>query len=1304
MLSFASQQIPPPAKWQDFELLCCDLWRAIWQDPNTQRNGRQGQPQHGVDVSGRPNQSHLWAGVQCKGKDNYANKLLTEDEVIDEVEKAKRFIPKLSEFIIATTGPKDSKIEELARKITEGHLRDGLFSVHVWGWSDIVARIEDFSDVLEKHYPGMGLNTTALRANIDNLKEMTQAVLEGSTEVKSAIMSLSETIQRSDRYNYAVFSTEILTPEYQAELDHAKDLLTKYRPREALDFLEKLKGRIWIQAAPLVKYRILTNMGSAKLSLNMEEDAAKFLIEALQYNPEDEKALCNAALGYLLTGQLEKAQEYAKKALEKNPANSYAHSVIIQLSSENEDLRDIIEKVPEHYRKLPDVAYAIAHIARKKGLLIQAIKWFKTGVDNNRENNPDLEGALGSTILELLTEDCSLLYTKQLDDSMKEKIDYAVQLLSRAWEQVANTDLRNVRLHWVVNRAVAKRIIGDIDEAIKDIGIALDAEPSNPIYTRHRALLAYENKDSKKAIDLLKKIQFDAETPEAPLLLAEILHDEKRPGEAIPIISDFLKNHPEHPYYEDARRLLIELYIDIKDFKSASEISDEMRAASSTNILNLIDAAKISKNIGNSEAALSLLKESIKYINKDTTFRELLSVANELYFIEQFEEAANIFAKIANKNNNSSITRRLLYSYYRSGETGLALEICQSLREKYGPLEFVSEIESVIYEEIGDLDNAKKVCKEYSSLFPDDFSMKLRLAVVNFRLNNFDAVDTFLNSPIDIIGLSLAACLQIAHLYSTMNYIQKSFEVMYETRRQYINKGDAHVRYIGFFFGGDRENHKWLSASIVGPDTAVCVEDVMGQREWYVIENRKDADIHRKEINVEHPFAQKLMGKSVGEEVILKESPFSKEIGKIIEIKSKFVYALHESLSVHEKLFPETSGLWGIRIGKPEKEGALPEGFQTILDEISRQHDIHLNVERFYREGKLTVGAFAHLIGGNVIDTFGGLISKPDLGIKCCNGNVEERADAANSLASNSQLIVDIISLMTMAGLDAADIIVKSFGKLGVSQSTIDLLKYTIAKRQTMESKGILTIGKEGNQFIRQEISADDVRHSIEYLENILNWVEINCEVLPCKAALNLKRDYKQHLEELLGSSFIDTVLIASEPDKLLYSDDERLRSYARSEFKVQGIWTQVLLMHCVDINALEKAKYNEMIIKLAMSNYYHTSIDADVLMEAARQAKWAPAAPYTTMLQLLSGKRSDESSALIVSTNFLFELWKQPILSEQRDYLILSLLNTITIERNRGMTLNKFAAAVKKRFFLLPIAEKQVLTLIEIWKRINII
>jgi len=96
MPTFFNLQIPPPTNWQEFEALCCDLWRVIWKDPNTQRNGRQGQPQHGVDIFGRPEPGNHWAGIQCKGKDNYTGKLLTEKEVKDEVDKAKSFQPELS--------------------------------------------------------------------------------------------------------------------------------------------------------------------------------------------------------------------------------------------------------------------------------------------------------------------------------------------------------------------------------------------------------------------------------------------------------------------------------------------------------------------------------------------------------------------------------------------------------------------------------------------------------------------------------------------------------------------------------------------------------------------------------------------------------------------------------------------------------------------------------------------------------------------------------------------------------------------------------------------------------------------------------------------------------------------------------------------------------------------------------------------------------------------------------------------------------------------------------------------------------
>ncbi|WP_339699267.1 hypothetical protein [uncultured Marixanthomonas sp.] len=55
-----SQSLPPPDNWKDFERLCKKLWGEIWDCPEITMNGRNGQNQSGIDISGIP-----------KGEDSY---------------------------------------------------------------------------------------------------------------------------------------------------------------------------------------------------------------------------------------------------------------------------------------------------------------------------------------------------------------------------------------------------------------------------------------------------------------------------------------------------------------------------------------------------------------------------------------------------------------------------------------------------------------------------------------------------------------------------------------------------------------------------------------------------------------------------------------------------------------------------------------------------------------------------------------------------------------------------------------------------------------------------------------------------------------------------------------------------------------------------------------------------------------------------------------------------------------------------------------------------------------------------------
>src|ERR1044072_2627284 len=134
-MSAHSETYPPPNNPDDFESLCLDLWKDIWGDIGAAKNGRSGQPQAGVDVYGQT--GGQWIGVQCKQKDGLLRSKVTITELEREVGEGLKFKPKLSRFILATTGAADARVQQRARELTDEHQAKGLFSVEVWAWPKI---------------------------------------------------------------------------------------------------------------------------------------------------------------------------------------------------------------------------------------------------------------------------------------------------------------------------------------------------------------------------------------------------------------------------------------------------------------------------------------------------------------------------------------------------------------------------------------------------------------------------------------------------------------------------------------------------------------------------------------------------------------------------------------------------------------------------------------------------------------------------------------------------------------------------------------------------------------------------------------------------------------------------------------------------------------------------------------------------------------------------------------------------------------------------------------------------------------
>lgn len=126
--------LTPPKNWQDFEELCYLLWSSKW-GPETHKHGRQGQKQDGVDIYGKQYPSNKYSAIQCKGKNGNYGKKLTKTEIDRECKLAKNFKSSLVTFIFATTSPRDTKIQDYCRQLTE--TKKYGFNVDVCFWDDI---------------------------------------------------------------------------------------------------------------------------------------------------------------------------------------------------------------------------------------------------------------------------------------------------------------------------------------------------------------------------------------------------------------------------------------------------------------------------------------------------------------------------------------------------------------------------------------------------------------------------------------------------------------------------------------------------------------------------------------------------------------------------------------------------------------------------------------------------------------------------------------------------------------------------------------------------------------------------------------------------------------------------------------------------------------------------------------------------------------------------------------------------------------------------------------------------------------
>jgi tetratricopeptide (TPR) repeat protein len=1116
-------------------------------------------------------------------------------------------------------------------------------------------------------------------------------------KLKNILHSNKQSIQGNNNIQVGKNYININNDDIPAQIDHSKSLLDNFKPESALEFLEKLKERVWNKGSVtnIDKFRILNNMGSAKMMMVRYEEASSHFIEAFNFNKEDERALSNIAMAYSIKGESERSADYAKEVIKINPEHIYAYCILIQ--NENKNLRELETIIPPKLKDKSDILASLGYKALSQKAYIESTQYFEKAIANDVEDNADYKATLASVKLEMITNQ----YLNLPGLNKKECATESLTLLNSLIDKYQNTELIKYKSQWYLLRGVAKKLVGDIKGAKEDLLRALEYKPDDVIVKRDLALLEFESNESEKGILLLEEIKNNIEIPEVKILLADMYRINKKYKEAEDTILEFIKSNSDRNFVENADRVLEHVYLAKKDFESAEIINKRRKESNSNNILALIDETSVYSSV-DTVRVKAKLKEAVLKIDSNTNPYEKKVLANRCYDLQLYVEAMNLYEMFVNSDEDSQESRRLLNCYFKNEKFEKALKLCKTLRRINKEDVSLIDMQTFILEEIGNFEEAKIIYEEALNMVNHP-SLIIDYANLCLRNNDINKLKELLRKDIDPDVLKMEDRIALAYLYSNNDFNDRFYELMYETRRKFFNDSAVHSSYAGLFLMGGEKNSKLINLEKVTNNSVVFLKR-NDEQKYYILDNREDADLCKQEINDKSSIYNKLIGKKKNDKINLLENDYIKESWEIIEIKSKYIHALHTSMDLINENFPEEKSFQKISIDT-QKNSA--ESLQEILDLMFKDEDKRRkNIEivlKNYKEGKLTIGMIAKFFDKNPIEVWSNFVADTQIGVINNSGSKSDYDLTHLNFIPENGLAIDVIALCTLVNINIIDSFVKVFGKFKITQSTVDVITNLKSELQGIRSKGYMSLGKKEGEYIRIEVTKENIASSISFLEQAMNIINSYCEILP----INPKtiEDFSEYgkYKDLLGKSFIDTVLMSKQENTHIYTDDNNLRGFIFSQFQKTSAWTQFILQYLLTVNAITLQEYNSCVLKLSDLNYYHTSIDSKVLIEKGKQINWIPDYSFINILKILGGNFSDEFPSVIVSANFIFELWNQIVSNEKRNIVLDLLLSNLVKDRYNKNVLLKLKLVLQVKFHLLPIQLDEILSLISIWEERNI-
>ena len=1023
-----------------------------------------------------------------------------------------------------------------------------------------------------------------------------------------------------------VGASDPLEQALDRQVDQYRDLLRAGSAKTALTLFRNLQDELPNTASAKIRFRIKANIGHCYIQMGNFAEAQLWLLEGFDLAPEEANAIANKALAFILADRFADALEICRAALESDPSNQLAASYLLQAAVPLSEMADPLDLIPQDLREKEEVLLARAAFLRSRE---QRPDWWTIAREaaGRFPGNKRIALFASESYVEEAIRHPDFQRERKLAPTLHEALSGAAAVLDAHWIELRSSEVptRPDATEALVNAMVAYQVLGDFSRAIELAWEVVDKTTDEASLTN-----AFQVAHASNNTQLAERALAAMATPSPRIkFLRALLHlEQNRWNEAAECLAE-----ADVP---DTERNLADTLIKLAVLRNGRSPADEIEFGKVLNIAasdarSLVTVARVALFRGFTGIADEAQAGAIKLIGTDSP---LMARAMVGAFLADRGAISEMIDVLDGHVQTDRPSRELQWLADAHASERPARErnprFFKSLAADVIAIPSYARAYGTVLLELGNAIGAEAQFRTSFEAQPDDTFSVLKLAEALHRLGRDGEIKTLIASVREdrLVGPPEHRIAFAGQLLN-VGEANRALRYAYELVRKHSDNPRIAMGYVGLVFE-ERDESIIPNAPTVATDTWVAVKSVHGDQNAFIVDTGTPflgIDV----LSPEHDFVQRVSGLPVGGTVELAKPFGATETWTVVEIKSKYLHVLHVLMNEFERRFPNQGGMWRFSV----KEGDIG----PVLDLVKKKAEATQEIARSYKDKAVPLAFVARMIGGRP-GTFVHFLNRLGIDVFTCQGGLDER-DAAITLAiafRGKGVVLDEFTAWAAGEMGILDILKAWFGNVFIPQSVIDVIDNLIEKERDGLGRGMITVGWENGQFVKQDVTDDLVHQQIAAIEklkaDILQYCQPSPVILPDTIG-----DFTTKLVKLIDDHAVDPIYLALKEHVPLLSDDLLYRNVAAVIGLHEGLWLQAVLMAALRAGVADPKRVYQAYVQLSARNHKHVMLDPAAL-RGVLEASDERLAEFDAVTNYIGSVDADMLAHVKVTANLLLDMW----------------------------------------------------------------